>query len=263
MNTEIKISFYISGTVAAAIVAFVLPKIPKSIYLDSPELRGLRLSQKWKSAFALLWKHFLKSYTRHVIKWSIWYIFSASVYSVIRFNKNELWRVINPSASTYVVIGVQDIICNAFAFTSTVIAGFLSVDWIGYQMNFALALCLVLQGSVCILWSQINFIYLSVTLYVIYSIIYYFMIVIAGADIAANICEESYGLVFAVNGLFGILLKMLLFGIFVFVQISIRTIYLFVGVLYIIFSVGYVINGFVECRYYRRMRRAIEAIEQY
>lgn len=85
------------------------------------------------------------------------------------------------------------------------------------------------------------------------------MVVIASTEVARNVCEETYGLVFALNTFLGAILEAVLFSICTYIcKFNIEQFFLTCGAFYELSAVGFFINGFFECVRQKslRIRRA-------
>lgn len=92
----IKLLLFSALTLGTIWVLF-LPSVPQSIYFHRPELENVGTKEKWKSAFRLLYKHFISSYAMgHVVKWSIWWAMATCGFILVQTYMQPLWDQINP-----------------------------------------------------------------------------------------------------------------------------------------------------------------------
>nr|XP_046480174.1 thiamine transporter 2-like isoform X1 [Neodiprion pinetum]XP_046480175.1 thiamine transporter 2-like isoform X1 [Neodiprion pinetum]XP_046480177.1 thiamine transporter 2-like isoform X1 [Neodiprion pinetum] len=235
----------LSALILATIWALFLPSVSQSIYFHRPmdavsnessafenevsrveHAKGKRshsqqnlqfealnknssLTIKVKNAYYLLWNDFLAAYSNfYVLKWSIWWSFATCGYTQVINYVQLLWQD---------SLEGEDIVYNAGVEAVYTILGALTAFGVGkLRLNWpaigeaTLSIFALLQGSSLIVASQTYNIWLSYTIYVIFGLLYQAMITIASSEVAKNLSEDSYGLIFGVNTLIALLLQSLL-----------------------------------------------------
>nr|CAD7429829.1 unnamed protein product [Timema monikensis] len=92
---------------------------------------------------------------------------------------------------------------------ATLACSWLKIDW-RTNGETALALCSLIEAAVLFVSSQSQVMWLAYLCYVIFVVVYYAMFTITNAEVAKNIHEDSYGLIFGANTLFSLLLQTVL-----------------------------------------------------
>ncbi|XP_046742650.1 thiamine transporter 2-like isoform X2 [Diprion similis] len=176
---------------------------------SEPLKKNSSLTTKVKNAYYLLWNDFLSAYSNfYVLKWSIWWSFATCGYTQVINYVQLLWQDSLEGEDSAYNAGVEAVYTILGALTAFSV-GKLRLNWpvIG---EATLSIFALLQGSSLVVASQTYNIWLSYTIYVIFGLLYQAMITIASSEVAKNLSEDSYGLIFGINTLIALLLQSLL-----------------------------------------------------
>ncbi|XP_025994417.1 thiamine transporter 2 [Solenopsis invicta] len=204
-----------------------------------------------KSAYALLWKHFVLAYTNYrVIKWSVWWALSTSGYLMVATYSQLLWQT---------AVKPGDRIYNGAVDFAYAIIGSISVFSVGkIQLNWVLLgdiICCVfalLEGSILLASSYSYNIWFLYAGYIIFGIIYHTMVTVASFEVAKCISEDSHGLIFGVNIFFALLMQSLLtFVVINTIMLDIRQQFYVYGGYFMILAVTYFILSIINILRYR------------
>lgn len=204
-----------------------------------------------KSAYALLWKHFVLAYTNYrVIKWSVWWALSTSGYLMVATYSQLLWQT---------AVKPGDRIYNGAVDFAYAIVGSISVFSVGkIQLNWVLLgdiICCVfalLEGSILLASSYSYNIWFLYAGYIIFGIIYHTMVTVASFEVAKCISEDSHGLIFGVNIFFALLMQSLLtFVVINTIMLDIRQQFYVYGGYFMILAVTYFILSIINILRYR------------
>lgn len=187
--------------------AVFLPKVQQSIYFHRMEEESLQLtSSKYKTAFSLMKRHFFESFSnKYVLKWSIWWALTTGGFIQVQVYMQPLWAVINKSHDN-IYNGAVEALLTLLGFLGALFAGYLKTEW-KQKGELVLCICSIASGSIVLIGSQTDEIFVSYACYVGFGALYHFMITIASAEIAKNIKEDSYGLVFGLNTLVALVIQ--------------------------------------------------------
>nr|CAD7570796.1 unnamed protein product [Timema californicum] len=220
----------------STIWAILLPNVKKSIYFHredktnsedsddriavtdtkdvaSPVPSKKTFTEKCVIAYKFLKKDFLAAYTNlYVVKWSIWwglgagcylqaYGYNQMVYEVILKESGELETAKYNGA----VEAISSLLGAAVAFG----CGFLRFDWTRVGDVF-LGLGCVAVGVMLYVFAVSESIWLGYSGYSMFVILFNGLITITTAEVARNISEDSYGLIFGVNTLLTLLVQTLI-----------------------------------------------------
>lgn len=204
---------------------------------------------KYKTAFSLMKKHFIDSFSnRYVLKWSIWWALATAGFIQVQTYMQPLWSVITPD-SDHIYNGAVEALLTILGAAGALLAGYLKTDW-KHKGELVLSLCSITAGAIMLVSSQTEEIIVSYATYVGFGAIYHFMITIASTEIAKFIMEDSYGLVFGLNTLVALLIQTLLTLCFVSGDLGLalkpRDQYLVYGGYHIVIAALYIIIGLVS-----------------
>ncbi|ALC47379.1 CG6574, partial [Drosophila busckii] len=228
----------LSTQILAMVWAFGLPKVDKSLYfhreaylrdslpattkINQPQLEpGMiveaeAISQpestlKETSAGRLLWQHFYNAYTNpRVVQWSLWYAIGFAGYLQVSYYMQILWKDIEPNP-VIAWNGAVDAVLTALAALSALAAGYLHTGLMRPRLSLlVLSVLSALEGGSVLLCCWTNNIYYSYVGFIIFGALYGFTITVASAEVARNLQEESFGLVFGINTLLALVFQSLL-----------------------------------------------------
>ncbi|XP_060835008.1 thiamine transporter 1-like isoform X1 [Rhopalosiphum padi] len=205
-----------------------------------------------------IWLDFKTSFSKTIIlKKSLWYIFGMAAYVQILNNMNVLYSyVVNKH-------GNNDVLSNGFAESMVTLCGALGayligklqLDW-NYYGDIFTSFCSILMGVFmisCYFYEHIQLIYLS---YILYGLISEAILVITLSEIANNLKSQCYSLIIGFNLLGSLVMSAIMTFFFVqfnFLEITVPGRFLFIGGLYsilgIIFLIIYFFDGQKEKKY--------------
>ncbi|KAH8412169.1 hypothetical protein KR009_000271 [Drosophila setifemur] len=207
----------VATQVMSLVVSLLLPKVPRSLYFyaaaeKSPVQGGEVVAAKFSLANAgrLLWYHLVSSYSKPVVLiWSAWWALATcgqiQVISYIQF----LWKEVAPDNRSTYNGGVEALATLLGAF-GALLAGFLNSNKRRSSYMLGISICAAVLGGLLIYAAQTQVIWVAYAIYVIFSAVFFFMITVAGAVVAENLVEDSFGLVFGINTLVGLTLQAIL-----------------------------------------------------
>ncbi|XP_034488866.1 thiamine transporter 2 [Drosophila innubila] len=223
--------------ILAMLWAFGLPKVDRSLYFHreayltepAPKLNQLQLQQETgttieadvasqqpsnlvqTSAGRLLWQHFYNAYTNHrVVQWSLWYAIGLAGYLQVTYYMQVLWKDIEPEPQI-AWNGAVDAVLTALAALSALAAGYLHTGRLRPRASLLLlAVLSALEGGSVLICCWTKNIYWSYVGFVIFGGLYGFTITVASAEVARNLQEDSFGLVFGINTLLALVFQSLL-----------------------------------------------------
>ncbi|XP_017858689.1 PREDICTED: thiamine transporter 1 isoform X1 [Drosophila arizonae] len=218
--------------ILAMLWAFGLPKVDKSLYFHREVLeesstappsanqlqmepdavsQQIRSPQVESAPMHLLWQHFHNAYTNpRVIQWSLWYAIGLAGYLQVTYYMQVLWKVIEPEPQI-AWNGAVDAVLTALAALSALAAGYLHSGRLRPKTTLlVLSVLSALEGGSVLICCWTNDIYWSYVGFVIFGALYGFTITVASAEVARNLQEESFGLVFGINTLLALVFQSLL-----------------------------------------------------
>ncbi|XP_017955436.1 thiamine transporter 1 isoform X2 [Drosophila navojoa] len=208
--------------ILAMLWAFGLPKVDKSLYFHRealeesttapPSTNQLQLDPQVESSpMQLLWQHFHNAYTNpRVLQWSLWYAIGLAGYLQVTYYMQVLWKVIEPEPQI-AWNGAVDAVLTALAALSALAAGYLHSGRLRPKASLlVLSVLSALEGGSVLVCCWANDIYWSYVGFVIFGALYGFTITVASAEVARNLQEESFGLVFGINTLLALIFQSLL-----------------------------------------------------
>ncbi|KAH8358648.1 hypothetical protein KR093_001516 [Drosophila rubida] len=225
--------------ILAMLWAFSLPKVKKSLYfhrephsteptlapaipkpgeqqepvaiVEADMVSQQASTQMQSSAGALLWQHFHNAYTNpRVVQWSLWYAIGLAGYLQVTYYMQVLWKVIEPEPQI-AWNGAVDAVLTALAALCALAAGYLHTGRLRPRASLlVLSVLSALEGGSVLLCCWTENIYWSYVGFVIFGALYGFTITVASAEVARNLQEDSFGLVFGINTLLALVFQSLL-----------------------------------------------------
>nr|CAD7257730.1 unnamed protein product [Timema shepardi] len=105
--------------------------------------------------------------------------------------------------------GAVEAISTLLGACATLACSWLKVDW-RTNGETVLALCSLVEAAILFVSSQSQVMWLAYFCYAMFVVVYYAMFTITNAEVAKNIHEDSYGLIFGANTLFSLVLQTVL-----------------------------------------------------
>ncbi|XP_016987853.1 thiamine transporter 1 [Drosophila rhopaloa] len=209
---------YISLTtqVISLAVSLLLPGVPRSLYFyaasDKSPSGGEETAPtfSFSNACRLLWYHLVSSYSNPVVlQWSLWWALATcgqiQVISYIQF----LWKEVAPGHLSVYNGGVEAV-ATLLGAIGAILAGLLNSNKRRGSYMMGISICAAVLGALLIYASQTQEIWVAYINYVLFCAVFFFIITVAGAVVAENLVEDSFGLIFGINTLVGLLLQTIL-----------------------------------------------------
>uniref|UniRef100_A0A182QBU7 Reduced folate carrier n=1 Tax=Anopheles farauti TaxID=69004 RepID=A0A182QBU7_9DIPT len=213
---------------------------------------------RMKNAFLLLWTHFRTSFTnRSVLQWSVWYALAMAGYIQILAYVQALWSSIDETQPA-VWNGAVEAALTLLGAIVSLLAGYLHSGFLKPRTSLlSLALLSFAAGGAMLLATKTGTLVVSYIGYMIFCVLYAFAITVVSAEIAKNISDDCFGLVFGFNTLVALSLQTLLtvsvtdsdgwFALDVFGQFTVFSCYFLVlGGIYTAFLIAELVASFVR-----------------
>lgn len=163
------------------------------------------------SAFVLIWVHFKTLFTNlTVLQWSIWYALAMAGYIQTIAYIQALWSEVDPTQEA-IWNGAVEATLTLLGAVVSLLAGYIHSSLLQPRSSlFALSLLSVGQGGAILLATMTDNLITSYVGYIVFGVLYAFTITVVSAEIAKNISDDSFGLVFGFNTLIALSLQTLL-----------------------------------------------------
>lgn len=207
------------------------------------------------SAFVLIWVHFKSSFTNlTVLQWSIWYALAMAGYIQVLAYIQFLWSNVDPSQPAIWNGAVEAVVTLLGAIVS-LLAGYIHSGFLRPRSSlFALSILSLGQSAAILLATTTSSLAVCYLGYVTFGVLYAFTITVVSAEIAKNISDDSFGLVFGFNTLVALSLQTLLtyavtdadgwFALDIFGQFTVYGYYFVVlSVIYAVFLLGEIVSS--------------------
>lgn len=188
--------------------ALFIPSVERSLYFhrkgDDEEHRN-----RFLDAFQLIRNHFVNSYkNKTVVIWSLYYAITVCFYNQIIAYIQVLWITIDDSQEIK-YNGYVDAILTSLSAIFSLLAGKVHINFLKDQNRALLALVVLssLQGIFMIFAAMSQSLISCYIFYICYGIAYAFGITICATEIASNLPEDTYGLIFGFNTLSGLIIQ--------------------------------------------------------
>ncbi|KAH8282967.1 hypothetical protein KR054_011221 [Drosophila jambulina] len=200
------------------VVSLLLPGVPRSLYFyaasekEPPASGGEVQTPEFSitNACRLLWFHLVTSYSNPVVlQWSLWWALATcgqiQVISYIQF----LWKEIAPDNQSLYNGGVEAL-ATLLGAIGAILAGLLNSNKRRSAYMLGISICAAVLGALLIYAAKTQEIWVVYVNYVLFCAVFFFIITVAGAVVAGNLVEDSFGLIFGINTLVGLLLQTIL-----------------------------------------------------
>jgi solute carrier family 19 (thiamine transporter), member 2/3 len=190
----------------ALLWAFFIPSVERSLYFHQKE-NEIHHQNRFHQAFQLIREHFINSFKNHtVIIWSIYYAITVCFYNQIIAYIQVLWITID---DTQKYNGYVDAILTSSSAIFSLLAGKIHINFLKNQNHALLVLIMMssLQGIFVIFASMSQSLIACYIYYICYGISYAFGITICATEIASNLPQDTYGLIFGFNTLIGLIIQ--------------------------------------------------------
>lgn len=196
----------------AFIWAFLIPHVQTSLYFNrnaNGENRADSYRGQMFDAFYLIWYHFKSSYTnKMVVLWSFYYAIALCFYIQITAYIQVLWIYIDDT-QTVIYNGAVDAILTLFGAAVSILAGKIQINFLQSKSHTLLVLIVIscVQGAFVILAAQSRTLLLCYIFYISFGVSYAFGITICATEIAKNLVDDTFGLVFGFNTLVALVVQ--------------------------------------------------------
>lgn len=168
--------------------------------------------QPAKRAFPLLWSQFCRAYSNaDVLIWSLWYAVGMCGYLQAISYIQVLWTAIDSRPDQMIWNGAVEAVNTLLGAAVALLAGHLRSERLTRaQLLWSLVALSLCQGGAILAGSQTTVRWVSYVAYAVFYVLYSFTITVASAEVAKNLEDDSYGLVFGVNTLAALVLQTVL-----------------------------------------------------
>ncbi|XP_055543642.1 thiamine transporter 1-like [Wyeomyia smithii] len=227
----------LAAQICATIWALFLPPVSTSMYFHRAAVQAGRINtfleentqkddnsdeqnhlekqatfkRKVISAFILIWIHFKSAYTNlTVLQWSIWYALAMAGFIQVTGYVQALWSEVDPEQPA-VWNGAVEATVTLLGAVVSLLAGYIHTWFLKPRSSLlALSLLSLMQGGLIMVATTASNLTLSYVGYIGFGVLYAFTITVVSAEIAKNISDDSFGLVFGFNTLIALSLQTLL-----------------------------------------------------
>ncbi|XP_058797969.1 thiamine transporter 2-like [Phymastichus coffea] len=218
---------------------------------------------KVRHAYFLLWEDFIKAYSnKHVVKWSLWWAFATCGYLQVISYIQLLWEdaVLNSPDIKIIYNGAIEAVYTIISAVVVLGVGNLHFNWplIGEAI---LSIFSMFEGVLMLITYASSNIWVLYTAYIAFGVIYHSIITIASFEVAKNLSEDSYGLIFGLNTFFALLLQSLLTYIVIskdVLGLNIRLQYMAYGGYYLVLGVIFLIMNIFTVVHYLRNQKPLK-----
>lgn len=193
--------------------SFFIPRVETSVYFNrhknDGDLPETFTHNRMTDAFYLIWIHFKTSYKKKtVVLWSFYYAISLCLYLQIFNYIQVLWNAIDDSQNQ-IYNGAVDATLTLFSAMVTLLAGKIHMNFLK-KHNRTLLLLIVMStllGVLIVMASQSQTRIACYIFYICYNVAYAFGITICATEIAKNLADDTFGLVFGFNTLIALIFQ--------------------------------------------------------
>lgn len=202
--------------ICATVWAVTLPSVNSSLYFNR-QTENTSLVKKnvnntsIRNAFQLLWSHFKVSYSnKRVLQWSFWYALAMAGYIQIYSYCQLLWEAVD-DREEYNWNGAVEAVSTLLGAIVSLLAGYIHNEALTQRRSlWILTIFSILEGCCLLLCSWATHRLVAYTGYLLFMILYSFLITIASAEVAKNLKDDSYGLIFGINTLVALIMQSIL-----------------------------------------------------
>lgn len=188
----------------ALIWCFLIPRVETSTYFNrdtNPKQSDSFNRNGILAALHLIWIHFKTSYTnKMVIVWSFYYAIALCFYFQIIYYIQVLWISIDDTQEM-IYNGAVDAILTLLGAGVSILAGKIHINFLKNKVHTLLVLIVLssVQGTFVILAAQSQTLLSCYIFHICFGVTYSFGITICATEIAKNLTDDTFGLVFGFN----------------------------------------------------------------
>lgn len=197
----------------ALVWAFFIPSVETSVYFNRDandgKLPETFTKNRITDAFYLIWIHFKTSYKhKTVVLWSFYYAITLCFYVQITSYIQVLWISIDDTQEV-IYNGAVDAILTLLGAGVSLLAGKIHMNFLRKQNRTLLVLILMssLQGIFVLMAATSNTLMSCYIFYICFGVAYAFGITICATEIATNLAEDTFGLIFGFNTLIALVVQ--------------------------------------------------------
>ncbi|KAL0269206.1 UNVERIFIED_CONTAM: hypothetical protein PYX00_007013 [Menopon gallinae] len=260
------------------LVSILLPSVPQSIYfhrcessantsnssgqIDENNKFGLNRTakkhsckSKFKSAFTFLYEDLREAYTNsYVLEWSLWWGLATCGYLQIATYSQVLWEEINKAEEVKLKNGLVEFVYSILGAAAAFGIGYIKLPWQKWG-EFTLGILTLVQAACIFGAAYLTNLYFAYAVYIAFGILYHSAITIASSEVAKDIREDSYALIFGINTFFALILQTILTAIVVnYLKCVIRTQFQIYGCYLFVTGGVYLVISFYTLFKYRPKR---------
>jgi len=203
---------------AATLSSFLLPSVKSTIYFhrnqtedmlpvqlvqeDATQEPSFNIQEKFSKAYNFVKKDFVTSFSNvYILKWSIWWALGMCGNFQVGNYIQPLWEEIKPaheSETSELFNGGVEAATTLVGAGLAFVLGFTKFNW-SVLGEGTLAIISVLDAVILYLMATTSDIWTAYVGYLVFRSLYQMMITVASFEIASNITQNSYGLVFGFN----------------------------------------------------------------
>lgn len=217
MNLDLLFLFYrrftrFTAQVLAFTWAFFIPKVERSIYFYRDKGEG-KVQETFShnhltDAFHLIWRHFKASYSQKtVVLWSAYYAVALCFYFQVTNYIQVLWISIDDKQDKY--NGYVDAILTLLGAGVSLLAGKIHMNFLrGHKRTLVVLIVMSsLQGFFILMAGLSQSLIPCYAWYICFGVSYAFAITICATEIARNLADDTFGLVFGFNTLVALIVQ--------------------------------------------------------
>lgn len=166
-------------------------------------------------AMALLWSHFRSSYKkRKVREWSLWYAMGMCGYLQIITYVQMIWNAIREDATLW--NGAVEAGLTLLSALVALLAGYLHNGFFNSRRSIIVLIALCMFEAIAIYTiSNTTILVVSYAAYLVFGVLYAFTITVASAEVAKELDDDSFGLIFGFNTFLALALQTIITFLFV------------------------------------------------
>lgn len=166
-------------------------------------------------AMVLLWSHFRSSYKkRKVREWSLWYAMGMCGYLQIITYVQMIWNAIREDATLW--NGAVEAGLTLLSALVALLAGYLHNGFFNSRRSIIVLIALCMFEAIAIYTiSNTTILAVSYAAYLVFGVLYAFTITVASAEVAKELDDDSFGLIFGFNTFLALALQTIITFLFV------------------------------------------------
>jgi len=186
------------------------PNSGRKMAFSLPKPKQVGIKKRFVRASRALVRDFKIAYTnKHVLKWSLWWSIALAIYLQVGIYAEPLWLEIEEETHEPIYNGGIE---ASHALLSSVLG--ICIAFIRFPMlkwgEMYLAIISFVQGAVLFWMSQTHRLFIAYGCYVAFRTLFEVVIIIAAAEVAESIKEDSEAFIFGLNTLLALIIQTIL-----------------------------------------------------